>query len=158
MALTKIADGGMPSGAVLQVVQTVKTDSFSTSSGSFVDITGLSAAITPLSTSSKILVDVRIGGYECSAAVVIMFNILRGSTTLSTGTAGEGTACTMGITIDTDRGENAGMLLLDSPSTTSATTYKVQMAVINAGTTAIINERTGSYSTISTITLTEIAG
>jgi len=157
MALTKIADGGMPSGAVLQVVQTVKTDSFTTTSGSFVDITGLSAAITPLSTSSKILVDVRIGGYESAAAVIIKFNILRGSTTLSTGTAGEGTACTMGLTINADRGENAGMLLLDSPSTTSATTYKVQMAV-TGGTSCAINIRETFYSTVSTITLTEIAG
>lgn len=157
MALTKIADAAMPSGAVLQVVQTVKTDSFSTASGSFVDITGLSATITPLSTSSKILVDVRLGGYESSAAVAVLFNILRGSTTLSTGTAGQGTACTMGITINTDRGENVSMCLLDSPSTTSATTYKVQTTVSD-GNTFILNERTGFYSTISTITLTEIAG
>ena len=156
MALTKIADAGMPSGAVLQVVQTVKTDDFSTSSQSFVDVTGLSAAITPLSTSSKILVDVRLGGYDATSASVALFNIVRGSTTLSTGTAGEGDACTFGITINADRGENATMCLLDSPSTTSATTYKVQMRT--RGVNVDLNKRSTLYSTVSTITLTEIAG
>ena len=156
MALTKIADGGMPSGAVLQVVQTVKTDDFSTSSTSFVDITGLSAAITPLSTSSKILVDVRIGGYDVTSASTVFFNIVRGSTTLSTGTAGTGTACTFAITANADRGENATMCLLDSPSTTSATTYKIQART--GGINVDINKRSGVHSNISTITLTEIAG
>tara|TARA_R100000773_G_C4190297_1_gene96460 strand:- start:232 stop:702 length:471 start_codon:yes stop_codon:yes gene_type:complete len=156
MALTKIADAGMPSGAVLQVVQTVKTDDFSTSSSSFVDITGLSAVITPLSTSSKVLVDVRIGGYDVTSASTVFFNIVRGSTTLSTGTAGTGTACTFAVTANADRGENAGMLLLDSPSTTSATTYKVQTKT--GGINVDINKRSGLHSNISTITLTEIAG
>ena len=156
MALTKIADAGMPSGAVLQVVQTVKTDDFSTSSQSFVDVTGLSATITPLSTSSKILVDVRIGGYDANAASVGMFNIVRGSTTLSTGTTGTGIACTFAVTLNADRGENASMCLLDSPSTTSATTYKIQMRTY--GVNIDINKRSGSYSNVSTITLTEIAG
>ena len=156
MALTKIADGGMPSGAVLQVVQTVKTDDFSTSSSSFVDITGLSAVITPLSTSSKVLVDVRIGGYDVTSASTVFFNIVRGSTTLSTGTAGTGTACTFAVTANADRGENAGMLLLDSPSTTSATTYKIQTKT--GGINVDINKRSGLHSNISTITLTEIAG
>ena len=156
MALTKIADGGMPSGAVLQVVQTVKTDSFSTTSNSLVDITGFAATITPLSASSKVLVDVRLGGYESSTAAVIAFNLLRGSTSIATGTAGQGAAVTMAITINADRGESTGMLFLDSPSTTSATTYKLQMST--SGGTAALNIRESFYSTISTLTLTEIAG
>ena len=156
MALTKIADAGMPSGAVLQVVQTVKTDDFSTSSSSFVDLTGLSAAITPLSTSSKVLVDVRIGGYDVTSASTVFFNIVRGSTTLSTGTAGTGTACTFAVTANADRGENASMCLLDSPSTTSATTYKIQIKT--GGINVDINKRSGLHSNISTLTLTEIAG
>jgi len=157
MALTKIADAAMPSGAVLQVVQTVKTDGFSTSSSSFVDITGLSASITPLSTSSKILVDVRIGGYNTGAATIVLFNMLRGSTTLSTGTAGQGTACTFAVTVNASRSETASMCLLDSPSTTSETTYKVQTRTASSNSLTI-NERSGQYSTVSTITLTEIAG
>ena len=156
MALTKIADAAMPSGAVLQVVQTVKTDSFVTSSNSLVDITGFSATITPLSTSSKILVDIRLGGYEASTATIMAFNLLRGSTSIATGTAGEGAARTMAITINGDRGESTGMLFLDSPSTTSATTYKLQMST--SGGTVALNIRESYYSVISTLTLTEIAG
>jgi hypothetical protein len=45
-----------PIGKILQVVSTTKTDVFTTSSGSFTDITGLSVSITPSSTSSKVLI------------------------------------------------------------------------------------------------------
>ena len=51
-----VAGGALPAGSILQVVSVTKTDSFTTSSSSFVDITGLSATITPSSASSKILV------------------------------------------------------------------------------------------------------
>ena len=43
-------------GNILQVVSTTKTDTFSTTSTSYVDITGLSVSITPTSTSSKIFI------------------------------------------------------------------------------------------------------
>ena len=52
----KRLDASLIGGKVLQVVSTAKTDTFSTSSTSFTDITGLSVAITPSATSSKILV------------------------------------------------------------------------------------------------------
>ena len=53
----------MPAGAMLQVVQTVKTDTFSSNpSSAWIDITGLSVSITPLSSSSKILVQISIVG------------------------------------------------------------------------------------------------
>ena len=67
----KIADGAITSaklasgvgGKVLQVVSVAKTDTFSTTSNSFVDVTGLTLNITPSATSSKILVlcDVKLG-------------------------------------------------------------------------------------------------
>jgi len=49
---SSVARSQLPTGSVLQVVQTNKTNSFSTSSGSYVDITGLSATITPTSSTS----------------------------------------------------------------------------------------------------------
>jgi hypothetical protein len=72
MALTKINNNtlsaitGLPAGVggkVLQVVSVAKTDTFSTGSNSFVDVTGLTLNITPSATSSKILVicDVKLG-------------------------------------------------------------------------------------------------
>ena len=63
MALTKIRDAGLPAGAVLQVVQAVKTDTFSSNpSSAWIDITGLSVSITPSFSSSKILVQISIVG------------------------------------------------------------------------------------------------
>ena len=56
MAISRIGDAGLPAGSVLQVVQDVKLDTFTTSSTSFTDVTGLSVDITPSSTSSKVLV------------------------------------------------------------------------------------------------------
>ena len=59
MALTKLADAALPEGAILQVKRTIKTDTGSFSSANtdtYVDIPGMSVAITPLSTSSDILV------------------------------------------------------------------------------------------------------
>ena len=47
---------GFGGGKILQVLQTVKTDTFTTTSTSFVDVTGLSVSITPATTSSKILI------------------------------------------------------------------------------------------------------
>ena len=59
MALTQVRPAGLATGPVLQVKSTTKTDiaSFSSSSTSdFVDLSGLSVSITPISTSNKILV------------------------------------------------------------------------------------------------------
>jgi hypothetical protein len=66
MALTKINNNtlsaittlpaAIATGKVLQVVQTTKTDTFTTTSTSFTDVTGLSVSITPSSASSKILI------------------------------------------------------------------------------------------------------
>ena len=52
-----IPKAALPTGSVLQVVQApVKTDGFTTTSTSYVDITGMSVSITPISSSSKILI------------------------------------------------------------------------------------------------------
>ena len=85
MALTKIGDAGMPSGSVLQVLSTVKTDTFSSTSTSLTDITGLSVAITPSSTSNKILVIVNCAVTGADAG--IGFSIVRGSTEIYLGDA-----------------------------------------------------------------------
>ena len=50
------AKAGFDPGKIGQVIQTYKTDTFSTSSTSFVDVTGLSVSITPSATTSKILI------------------------------------------------------------------------------------------------------
>ena len=152
-------------GSVLQVLQAVKTDKQSTTSTSYVDLTSLSVTITPTSSLSKILVRASINNISNSGANVTYVNLLRGSTTITSSTAG-GLADTYdawatggggGMSND-DRKINSGSIdYLDSPATTSATTYKMQM-LVSGGTGCVnawqINNDAGS---VSSITVMEIA-
>ena len=143
--------------AVLQVLQTVKTDVFNTTTNGFVDITGLTVSITPQSTSSKVMVEVHIGTQDAAAASGIMYKLRRGSTDIGLGTdPSNQNPCTFAATINADRGEGISMKLLDDPQTTSAITYGVQMH--GFGNNVDINKRSNLYSTISTITVMEIGG
>ena len=150
---------------ILQVVTTHKASAFATTSGSFVDITGMSRAITPTSASSKIhiVLSLHIGGEGDS---FLGFNLLRGSTVLSTGSNAYGniTGCTFGSYIaDGNHTNTLGYTFLDSPNTTSATTYKLQMGSFKNTREVCINRTsTGSNSAFtingtSTITLMEVA-
>ena len=110
-----------------QVVQTIKTDTPSTSSTSMTDCTGMSVTITPTSTSSKILVTV-IANVGAGSGYRAMLQLVRGSTAIGIGTSvGSRQACGMSSR-DQDNGvtHNNVQRILDSPSTTSATTYKLQ--------------------------------
>lgn len=142
------------SGGILQVVSTTKTDTFSTTSTSFTDVTGLSATITPRSTSSKVLALAKIGiGMNNQ---YFRFNLLRNSTAIAQPDAGTfpasgimefGSLITNVVSFD----------FLDSPSTTSSTTYKIQAAV-NAGTGYVNRDTSGNRTVVSTLTLIEVAG
>ncbi len=78
-SVPKASDLGLNvTGNVLQVVSTAKTDVFSSSSTSFTDVTGLSVAITPSSTSNKILVSVHLMS-AATGANSPRFNLVRGS-------------------------------------------------------------------------------
>ena len=152
-------------GGVVQVVQgTPKTDTFSTTSTSMVDITGLSATITPASASNRILVIVDLHiGYSIYAGVV---HLLRGSTKIY---AGDGGLNRCGLFSNVYGSSNTNTLIpvtamcLDSPGTTSATTYKLQTTTYGAGTQFVnrtsddINDPNRDGRTVSTITLMEIA-
>ena len=74
-----------------QVLQTVKTDSFTTSSTTYVDVTGVSQAITPSNASSKVLVQVNGVIGQATAGRGALVQLVRGSTAigLSTGGAAE---------------------------------------------------------------------
>ena len=156
------------SGQIIkQVVQTVKTDAWSSTSTSYVDITGMSATITPTNSANKILVMVSLAiaaGTEHGGA-----QLVRGSTSLGLGdAAGSATRATMYALRMQNVGTNAagtgtGYMYLDSPATTSATTYKVQ-AICPTGNTVAVNQSAnlGSidsnyWRVSSTITLFEVA-
>ena len=153
-------------GSVLQVVSTTKTDSFSTTNTSFTDVTSLSATITPTSATSKILVQVVLGAVAASDGTIVYSQLLRGSTAIA---AGAGAAGVLNQQYGGSTGTGSGYygnlpamaIVLDSPATTSATTYKVQLAGYG-GNTAYLNRSaydSAPYNgrTISSITLMEIS-
>jgi hypothetical protein len=127
-------------GKLGQVVSTVKTDTFSTTSTSFVDITGFSVSITPTSASNKVLVLANFEVGNVAAGVDPNFRLMKDSTAIFIGdTAGSRTRGSTGGRAYGDASVAANSLIfLDSPATTSSTTYKVQM-LSNTGTTIYIN-------------------
>ena len=118
-------------GKVVQVQQTVKTDTFSHTSLAKDTMTAicLSQAITPTSSSNKILVmvDLTVG---CSADVGIYLNLFRGSTQICKGGANgsQQEVSSFGATRNGDSHGYCGIRFLDSPSTTSSTTYGVKLS------------------------------
>ena len=161
-----IPKAALPTGSVLQVVSTTKTNKFTTTSTSAVDITGLSVTITPTSASSKILIVTNIN-YGGDTNLYGAFFVLRNSTNVVVGTypTGSQTAATFGVgqTYDIYKVDCASNTYLDSPNTTSATTYKVQASTYDVATTFTINApfATNNAAYIiggtSTITVMEIA-
>ena len=142
----------MPTGSVLQVVENVYSTAVQTGSGSMTD-TGLTATITPSSTSSKILVMVNqplTVSTDTSSSRDIAFSICRGSTEI---TAGTGDAKADSGTQQKFPAYNS-LKKLDSPNTTSATTYKTRFKV-NAGSCDVYAQQHGGSSTMI---LMEIAG
>jgi len=136
-------------GTVLQVVNATYSTLTTTASASLVD-TGLSASITPSSTSNKIIVLVNLSGVFSNSPTVGQFTITDGSNNILFGF--EGLA---GYLNTSGSFGCASTTFSHSPSTTSSFTYKVRMLNV-AGTGIAINGVT-SGSTSSTITLMEIA-
>ena len=163
---TGVPASALPAGSVLQVVSTTKTSRFSVSSATFVDITGLSAAITPVSTNSKILVIVSLGAIGTNSAPLYGFKILRGSTAIGLGDASGSTTLinfSSAVPADLNAATSTAYSIYDSPATTSSTTYKVQTCSLNGAVAIVINGSSNTAqvyncSSSSTITLMEIAG
>ena len=157
----------MPTGTVLQVVSTTKTDTFTTTSTTPVDITGLSVSITPSSTSSKIFVTGSVcWGIDNTTPYLAGFLLVRNSTAIciadAAGSRSRWTFGAQGI-YSTDNTVFAPVNYVDSPSTTSATTYKIQVQAESPRTVWINrggesdgdSSITGRFT--STITVMEIA-
>jgi hypothetical protein len=136
-------------GKVLQVVNATYSTQTSTTSTTFAD-TGLTATITPTSATSKILVFVNQVGCHRNSGTngALQLRLLRGATSI--------------VTFEKYLGYNSGTVeinagsasttYLDSPATTSATTYKTQLATDLGGFTLAVQANGGT----STITLMEI--
>jgi len=126
---------GVGGGKVLQVVTATKTNTQTTNSSSFIDITGLSASITPSSTSSKILIQY-VANIGCQTGTNRgAIQLVRGTTAIAIGDASSNRAR---VTATANSGnnddvENLAGSWLDSPNTTSATTYKLQFRRAGSG-------------------------
>tara|TARA_B100000214_G_scaffold295537_1_gene225331 strand:+ start:1183 stop:1707 length:525 start_codon:yes stop_codon:yes gene_type:complete len=161
---------GLPSGSsggIIQVKMGTFTDRFSTDSATMVD-TGLSVSITPTRADSKILVNVSLGSFANGTALKRAFmNIVRDSTNVIVGDADTGhevTACVNTRASGYASGTQipVSFMVLDSPSTTSAVTYKVQASRGTDSGTVYLNypESDDSYgaNTASTIVVMEVSG
>jgi hypothetical protein len=161
-ALTALPSG--VGGKVLQVVSTTKTDTFTTTSASFTDLTGMSVSITPSSASNKILIlaKVSVGAdFGINRAGV---KLLRSSTGIFIGdTSSSRTPASSAVfSANDDDIEDVNIIFLDSPSTTSSTTYKIQITTTGSGTICVNRsfsdtDNTAGYRPASTITVMEIA-
>lgn len=184
--VTGLASGGLPdgtitsaelasgaakanfgAGTVLQVNSTTKVTMWSASgSGGWYDVSGLSVTITPSSTSSKVLVSANIfGGLSDFNNFNYYWRFMRDSTPISVGTEGTQVNVTGGHNMYINGGSVpfAGSMAgtyLDSPSSTSTITYKIQVSPWDANGTIYVNRRGSGNNNggTSTITVMEIAG
>ena len=151
-------DGG---GGIIQVVQTIKKDQFTTSNNTsnYTDLTGLSATITPKFSTSKIMVECHI--YNSNSNAVNFFRILRGSTFIEqpSGTSSGGANYNAhGVSyFDHQYQDTCVIKILDSPATTSATTYKIQTACTSNVVTINQFFNTSNYFGITTLQLYEVS-
>ena len=141
------------SGKVLQVIQDDAASNFTTTSSTYTD-TGLSVSITPSSSSSKVLVMANIpAAWSVNGTGSVhnysRFNLIRGTTQLQVAYFG---TYSYASSNNPEFNSPVTMIYLDSPATTSATTYKVQGAI---GSSASCNY-TSSGTVLSSIVVMEI--
>ena len=161
--LTALPDSAMASGSVIQVAQTLKTDAFSTTSTSYVDITGLSVNITPSSSSNKVLVDFVIAcGNDTQTQN--RFDLVRqvggSDTTINPATMDSATA--MFFVSENNVGfmrAQCTYRFLDSPNTTSQVNYRLRTKIYSSSYTQYVNRASFSSDTTgsSVITVMEVA-
>ena len=174
---TEVANSTLGTGKILQVVSTTKTDTFSASiaQGALSAVTGLSATITPSSASSKILV---IGQVNAATGVGAFYLegvtavLTRGGTAICIGDAAgsRSRGTSSGGSVVSANGldeiaQSISILFLDSPATTSATTYAVEVGHSRVGTTTVVVnspgltslDRSDIWRTTSTITVLEVS-
>jgi len=122
---TGVPTGG--GGGIVQMLYSQKTDDFECTSTSYNDI-GLSCSITPKFSTSKVLVRVNMTVIDTgSPDTVATFRLLRGSTVIGSDTGDDRNGIALYYTGTAEGMQSVNFEYLDSPATTSATTYKVTM-------------------------------
>jgi hypothetical protein len=162
---TGLPASALPTGSVLQVVSTNKTNLFSTTSGTAVDITGMTVNITPSSASNKILVQVTMS-YGSDVSPYPKVTLLRNGSSINIGDASG--SCSR-VSIPMNVGIEAAsqlfttsMTYLDSPATTSTLTYKLQVFTFSSRTFYLNRSAATSdanhLAATSSITVIEVKG
>ena len=151
-------------GKLGQVVSTTKTDTYTMSSQTYTTVTGLTATITPTSATSKIYIVGSLSGVGDVGVTRGMARLVRDSTALAVGdTAGSRVSGTVQLPIS-ESGDvfSQTLTFLDSPSSTSALVYGIQIRLNDSGATIYVNRSKGDGNTVSdarvvsTITVMEI--
>jgi len=159
----------MPAGSIVQVVSTTVTAVVTTTvsnNSTFYAISGLSATITPKSSSNKIFALVQlVGSGTDSYSTVCAFQLWRAGSPVGQGNSASGfrqaSVGNIRASLDGNSDYAIGWNYLDSPATTSATTY--QVACTAEGGNVVINTTSANTSGIyasrsaSSITLFEVA-
>jgi hypothetical protein len=161
------------SGQIInKISQAVKTDTFTCTSKTFIDVTGLSVTLTPTSASSRFLIifDIASGADDGVGGVASRMD--RNGTAIYIGDTAGTRPRASGFMYpgDTAGGASAAgntKVFLDSPATTSAVTYKVQIRTSSTASGAVYINRTdvdrdvsGDYDArmASSITVMEVSG
>ena len=159
-------------GHVINVQSVSKTDTQTTTSSSFTDVTGLSITMTPKSSSSKFFVSCSMA-VGCDNYFVYLRLVRNGVALLTPDDTGSNRSTSHFQYMSDVVGSSAYILLhlpaqhLDSPNTTSAVTYKVQFAIrSDTSMSGHINrthrnlDNAGGYDAngVSTLTVMEIGG
>ena len=151
--------GAIATGKVLQVVSAIKTDTQTVDSADFTDISGLTVDITPAATSSKILV---LGHITTASGNHGHTRCVRGSTVIGAGVAAGSRGAVSGYANSNGNSANVQpFVFLDSPNTTSSTTYHFELESNNSSASYINrtpNDTDAIYGSrgSSTITVMEI--
>ena len=161
--------GGLPSGAsgggIIQVVSTTKTDTASSSSTSYADISGMAVTITPSTNSSKIYLCGYLNLGMNDARFRIYLKITGGNCSNYIGDSATGfeaaNATRMSPTNVDVMQQSTPLMFLDAPATTSAVTYQIQWAVQSGSNIAVLNRDandsdTDHGNTASTFTAMEV--
>ena len=151
-------------GKIAQVLSTALTTTFTSTSASFTTVTGLSQAITPTSNTSTVLVMAQVSGSQGVGVNGSAVRLVRGSTAIDIGSAaGSRILASQPIRGFTSEVQSVNtFIFLDSPATTSATTYAVQGVVLSGTGSFYINrsyddtDSTAVTRTASTITVMDI--
>jgi hypothetical protein len=163
-----------PLGTILQVVSTAKTDTFTTTSNTYTTVTGLTASITPTSTSSKIMIFAQIAHGMGTNNGYGAFKVTRGGTDIYIGDAagsnrvrgvfgGDSGGNTV-VQEDTRKLVSESINFLDAPATASSVTYEVEVRQTRTTGAVFVNRSRDDTDLVdfvrgaSSITLMEVAG